>query len=217
MLVPLHQKKQVQKTQKISNKMKKYFLIATMALGSFIALPSCNQGEKAGDATTTAPAADANAAAAGAVAADPNAAANPAGDPAAAAAADAAAAAANDKLPKTSVKFNEMEHDFGKIKAGDKVTYAFKFKNNGKEPLIINSAKGSCGCTVPNYPKEPVAPGAEGVIDVEFNSAGKSGAQTKTVTINANTDPNPTRLTIKAEVEGGAAPAAAPGAPAAGH
>lgn len=198
--------------------MKKYFLIATMALGSFIALPSCNQGEKAGDATTTtAPAADANAAAAGAVAADPNAAANPAGDPAAAAAADAAAAAANDKLPKTTIKFNEMEHDFGKIKAGDKVKYSFKFKNSGKEPLIINSAKGSCGCTVPNYPKEPVAPGAEGVIDVEFNSAGKSGAQTKTVTLNANTDPNPTRLTIKAEVEGGAAPAAAPGAPAAGH
>lgn len=198
--------------------MKKYFLIATMALGSFIALPSCNQGEKAGDATTattTAPAADPNAAAA--VAADPNAAVNPAGDPAAAAAADAAAAAANDKLPKTSVKFNEMEHDFGKIKAGDKVKYAFKFKNSGKEPLIINSAKGSCGCTVPNYPKEPIAPGAEGVIDVEFNSAGKSGAQTKTVTINSNTDPNPTRLTIKAEVEGGAAPAAAPGAPAAGH
>mgnify|MGYP002368555356 CR=1 FL=1 len=198
--------------------MKKYFLIATMALGSFIALPSCNQGEKAGDATTTtAPAADANAAAAGAVAADPNAAANPAGDPAAAAAADAAAAAANDKLPKTTIKFNEMEHDFGKIKAGDKVKYSFKFKNSGKEPLIINSAKGSCGCTVPSYPKEPVAPGAEGVIDVEFNSAGKSGAQTKTVTLNANTDPNPTRLTIKAEVEGGAAPAAAPGAPAAGH
>lgn len=191
--------------------MKKYFLIATMALGSFIALPSCNQGEKAGDATTTAPAADANAAAAGAVAADPNAAVNPAGDPA------AAADAANANLPKTTVKFNEMEHDFGKIKAGDKVKYSFKFKNNGKEPLIINSAKGSCGCTVPSYPKEPVAPGAEGVIDVEFNSAGKSGAQTKTVTLNANTDPNPTRLTIKAEVEGGAAPAAAPGAPAAGH
>lgn len=199
--------------------MKKYFLIATMALGSFIALPSCNQGEKAGDATTTAPAADANAAAAGAVAADPNAAVNPAGDPAAAAAAKEAAAAdaANANLPKTTVKFNEMEHDFGKIKAGDKVKYSFKFKNNGKEPLIINSAKGSCGCTVPSYPKEPVAPGAEGVIDVEFNSAGKSGAQTKTVTLNANTDPNPTRLTIKAEVEGGAAPAAAPGAPAAGH
>ncbi len=200
--------------------MKKYFLIATMALGSFIALPSCNQGEKAGDATTTAPAADANAAAAGAVAADPNApaAANPAGDPAAVAAKEAAAAeAANANLPKTTIKFNEMEHDFGKIKQGDKVKYSFKFKNNGKEPLIINSAKGSCGCTVPSYPKEPVAPGAEGVIDVEFNSAGKSGAQTKTVTLNANTDPNPTRLTIKAEVEGGAAPAAAPGAPAAGH
>lgn len=189
--------------------MKKYFLIATMALGSFIALSSCNQGEKAGDtaATTTAPAADASA---GAVAAaDPNApAANPANpamnvDPAAAAAEEA-----NAKMPKTSITFKEMEHDFGKIKQGDKVKYAFKFKNTGKEPLVINSAKGSCGCTVPSYPKEPVAPGADAVIDVEFNSAGKSGAQTKTVTLNANTDPNPTRLTIKAEIEGGAAPAA---------
>lgn len=189
--------------------MKKYFLIATMALGSFIALPSCSQGEKAGDtaATTTTPAADANAAAI--AAADPNApAANPANpamnvDPAAAAAEEA-----NAKMPKTTIVFKEMEHDFGKIKQGDKVKYTFKFKNTGKEPLVINSAKGSCGCTVPSYPKEPVAPGADGIIDVEFNSAGKSGAQTKTVTLNANTDPNPTRLTIKAEIEGGAAPAA---------
>ncbi|OWY22426.1 DUF1573 domain-containing protein [Sphingobacteriales bacterium UPWRP_1] len=103
-------------------------------------------------------------------------------------------------LPKTTVEFAEMEHDFGKINEGDKVSHVFKFKNTGKEPLIIASAKGSCGCTVPEYPKEPIAPGAESQILVEFNSKGKKNMQTKTVTINANTDPNPMRLTIKADV-----------------
>ncbi|PSJ74912.1 hypothetical protein C7N43_21610 [Sphingobacteriales bacterium UPWRP_1] len=103
-------------------------------------------------------------------------------------------------LPKTTVEFAQMEHDFGKINEGDKVSHVFKFKNTGKEPLIIASAKGSCGCTVPEYPKEPIAPGAESQILVEFNSKGKKNMQTKTVTINANTDPNPMRLTIKADV-----------------
>lgn len=112
-------------------------------------------------------------------------------------------------MPKTTMEFTDMTHDFGKIKDGDKVTHVFKFKNTGKEPLVIANAKGSCGCTVPEYPKEPVAPGASSEIKVEFNSKGKKGMQTKTVTINANTDPNPTRLTIKAEVEGGPEDAAA--------
>jgi len=106
-----------------------------------------------------------------------------------------------DTGPKTTIEFDEMTHDFGNIKEGDKVSHVFKFKNTGNEPLIINSAKGSCGCTVPEWPKEPIAPGGDGQIKVEFNSKGKKNKQTKTVTINANTDPNPTRLTIKAEVE----------------
>ncbi|MCB0514589.1 MAG: DUF1573 domain-containing protein [Chitinophagales bacterium] len=115
-------------------------------------------------------------------------------------------------LPKTTVSFSESEFDFGDIKQGDVVKHTFKFKNTGNEPLIISSAKGSCGCTVPQWPKEPVAPGAEGAIDVEFSSKGKSGNQTKTVTIQANTDPNPTRLTIKSNilVPEGAAQAAPP-------
>lgn len=105
-----------------------------------------------------------------------------------------------DNLPKTTIKFEENKHDFGDIKQGDKVNHIFTFKNTGTEPLIINSAKGSCGCTVPNYPKYPIEPGQKGEISVEFSSAGKSGAQTKTVTIVANTDPNPIRLTIKANI-----------------
>ncbi len=102
--------------------------------------------------------------------------------------------------PKTSFEFDKMEHDFGDIDEGDKVNTVFSFKNTGNEPLIISSAKGSCGCTVPKWPKEPIPPGASGEIQVEFNSKNKPGKQTKTVTIHANTDPNPTRLTIKAQV-----------------
>lgn len=103
---------------------------------------------------------------------------------------------------KTTWKFDKSEHDFGNLKQGESAEYSFKFTNTGKEPLIIENAQGSCGCTVPNYPKEPIAPGATGVIDVRFNSAGKSGAQQKTVTLTANTDPSITTiLTIKAEVE----------------
>ena len=108
--------------------------------------------------------------------------------------------AVDPNIPKTTMTFGEMTHDFGGIDEGDKVSHVFTFNNSGDEPLIINSAKGSCGCTVPEWPKEPIPPGGEGSIKVEFNSKGKAGNQTKTVTINANTDPNPTRLTIKAQV-----------------
>ena len=97
--------------------------------------------------------------------------------------------------------FEKEVHDFGTIVQGEKVAYSFKFKNTGKADLIITSAKGSCGCTVPEYPVEPIAPGAEGVIDVVFNSDGKSGQQNKKVTIVANTVPNTKVLAINGTVE----------------
>lgn len=103
--------------------------------------------------------------------------------------------------PTTSITFEESEFNFGKVKAGEKVQHAYKFKNTGKEPLVISNAKGSCGCTVPNWPKEPIGVGEEGEILVEFDSKGKSGNQTKTVTITANTDPPQTLIQIKGEVE----------------
>jgi hypothetical protein len=105
---------------------------------------------------------------------------------------------ANVKLAE--MKFNKVEHDFGTINQGDKVDYTFKFTNTGKNDLIISNAVGSCGCTVPEYPKEPVKPGKTGKIKVIFNSAGKSGQQTKTVTINANTANGTEKLTIKASI-----------------
>lgn len=103
--------------------------------------------------------------------------------------------------PLTTLKFDENEFDFGTITDGEKVRHSFKFKNTGKEPLVISNAKGSCGCTVPQWPKEPIAPGKSGEIEVEFNSKGKKGNQTKNVTITANTDPANTILKIKAQVE----------------
>jgi len=100
----------------------------------------------------------------------------------------------------TSITFAESTHDFGTVKEGESVTHVFKFKNSGAKPLTIFDAKGSCGCTVPEYPKEPIAPGATGEIKVVFNSKGKKGLETKYVTLNANTEPAETRLTIKANV-----------------
>ena len=102
----------------------------------------------------------------------------------------------------TSITFAESVHDFGTVKEGQTVTHVFKFKNSGNKPLVISNAQGSCGCTVPEYPREPIAPGAGGEIKVKFDSKGKKDVQTKYVTLNANTEPAETRLTIKANVIG---------------
>ncbi len=101
-------------------------------------------------------------------------------------------------LPK--MQFETDLHDFGKAIEGEKLSYSFKFKNVGKSDLVIADAKGSCGCTVPEYPKEPIRPGKEGVITVTFNTAGKVGFQHKTVTILANSQPSNVILHIKATV-----------------
>lgn len=106
-----------------------------------------------------------------------------------------------DATATTYIEFASNVHDFGKIKEGESVTHIFKFKNTGKVPLTITAARGSCGCTVPEWSKEPVQPGASGEVKVVFNSAGKSGTQSKTVTLTANTVPSETILTIKGEVE----------------
>ncbi len=103
--------------------------------------------------------------------------------------------------PTTNIVFEETDFDFGTIKDGEKVKHTYKFKNTGKEPLIISSAKGSCGCTVPKWPSEPIPPGGSGQIDVEFDSKGKPGKQTKQVTVTANTLPAQTFLKIGGNVE----------------
>ena len=102
--------------------------------------------------------------------------------------------------PITKIKFDRLTHDFGKITEGDVVKTKFKFTNTGENPLIITSALGSCGCTVPSWPKEPLKSGASADIDVQFDSHSKDGEVTKTVTVTANTNPETTVLSIKSTI-----------------
>lgn len=113
------------------------------------------------------------------------------------------ASANGDSTDKNLPKFlfNEESHDFGTIKAGEKVSYNFKFKNSGGSDLVIANAHASCGCTVPEYPKQPIASGGEGTITVTFDSSGKHGKVSKTVTITSNTVPNTKVLTITCIIE----------------
>jgi hypothetical protein len=105
-----------------------------------------------------------------------------------------------DKTGVPKFDFEEITFDLGTVQSGESVTHEFKFKNSGDKDLIISQAKGSCGCTQPEYPKDPIAPGDKGVIKVTFNSTGISGQITKNVTLIANTTPNTKVLTITGEV-----------------
>lgn len=106
---------------------------------------------------------------------------------------------ASEKMPK--ITFAETGiYDFGTLTEGDTVEHVFGFTNTGEFPLIINNITASCGCTTPEWPREPVAPGAKSSVQVRFNSRGKMGEQNKTITIFANTDPATTDLQFKALV-----------------
>ena len=98
------------------------------------------------------------------------------------------------------IKFEKDTHNFGKLIEGEIVTYSFKFTNLGKGPLVIGHASASCGCTVPRYSEKPVAPGESGFLDVTFNSENKNGPVEKTVTVEANTIPERTTITILADI-----------------
>jgi hypothetical protein len=95
------------------------------------------------------------------------------------------------------------EYDFGSVVDGEKVEYKYKFKNVGAVPLIIKEATGSCGCTVAEYPEEPIAPGQSREIKVKFNSTGRVGNARKQVTLKANTLPQQTKLTLTGIVKAG--------------
>ncbi len=107
-------------------------------------------------------------------------------------------ALANQKFPVMT--FAKKEHHFGDITEGDKPETTFTFTNTGATDLIISSASGSCGCTVPDYPKQPIKPGKSAKLKVSFDSTGKPGMQQKTVTISSNTQQGTEVLTIKANV-----------------
>jgi hypothetical protein len=115
------------------------------------------------------------------------------------------------------IEFTKETHDYGTVKYGADGTCTFEFKNTGNEPLIISNAKGSCGCTVPEWPKEPIAPGAKGSIKVKYDTK-RPGAINKSVTITSNAVNEPTKvIRIKGNVlpaPEGAAPVNSTGAPA---
>lgn len=125
----------------------------------------------------------------------------------------AAAAERDENAGKFPVMtFEETEYDFGTIDAGTNVEHRFKFTNTGDAPLVIVDAKSSCGCTVPEKPEGPIAPGEEGELLVKFNGSGKNQVS-KTVTITANTKAGKETLKIRAFVnpkEGAEATGGAP-------
>lgn len=90
-------------------------------------------------------------------------------------------------------------HEFGKIRQGKPVTVSYSFTNKGEMPLLVTSAKGSCGCTGVEWPKEAVLPGAKGEIKATFNAA-TLGAFTKSVYVESNADGGPVTLAFKGEV-----------------
>ena len=105
---------------------------------------------------------------------------------------------ANDATPQ--IEFEKKSHDFGTFEEGVQATYTFTFKNTGNAPLVLNGVKPSCGCTSPKWTKEPIAPGEEGTIVVTYNSKGRVGNFTKTITVTHNGEGGTLYLTIRGVV-----------------
>jgi len=93
---------------------------------------------------------------------------------------------ANAQATGPAITFKEKSIDFGDLTQGDKVSHTFELTNTGSTPLIISNVAATCGCTVPSWPKEPIAPGKTAKIEVSFNSTGKMGAQNSVVRIYSN-------------------------------
>ena len=160
-----------------------------IVLAAAIAILSCNEADKTAETNSSGTAAATNEATSTATATTTT----------------TAAPQQNTVDPATLAKIewiDGMEKDFGKMKEGDNLEVSFRFKNVGDKPLIISNVSASCGCTVPETPKEPYAPGQTGVIKASFNSTGKPGSQSKQVNVFANTDPAMTTLTFRVDVKG---------------
>ncbi|MEK7257790.1 MAG: DUF1573 domain-containing protein [Bacteroidota bacterium] len=105
-----------------------------------------------------------------------------------------------DTVNVAKMAFEEAIFDFGEVKEGTVVKHSFKFTNTGKVPLIINNAHSTCGCTVPKWPKDAVAPGESGEITVAFNTQSRQDFQEKPVTITANTYPSNSKVFLRGYV-----------------
>jgi hypothetical protein len=101
---------------------------------------------------------------------------------------------------KSEIAFKEYEHNFGKVEEGEKLSYTFEFENKGTSDLIISAATTTCGCTISRFDKKPLPPGSAGVLEVVFDTSGKAGTQTKTITVKSNASVPVVILKITAEV-----------------
>ena len=110
--------------------------------------------------------------------------------------------ASGESIPVSDMKFESDTFNFGTVIEGEKVAHSYKFTNTGNHDLIITKAVGSCGCTVPEWPKEPIKPGQSGTIDVVFNSDRRVGKANKMVTVYANTEPAERKIYITGFVKG---------------
>jgi len=103
----------------------------------------------------------------------------------------------------SEISFSEYQHDFGKVSEGEKLSYTFSFENTGKSDLILSSVSTTCGCTVPKYDRKPIHPGSSGNLEVVFDTSGKNGTQSKTITVHSNASKPVVILKITAEVTPG--------------
>ena len=116
---------------------------------------------------------------------------------------------ANVKVAGPAITFEEVKYDFGSIGQGGIVDHVFKFKNTGTQPLIISNIGVSCGCTTPEWTKDPVMPGKTGTIAAHFNTAGKMGMQNKVLTVESNASAGSATLALVSEIKEAGAPAMA--------
>ncbi|RYF61839.1 MAG: DUF1573 domain-containing protein [Cytophagaceae bacterium] len=105
---------------------------------------------------------------------------------------------------KGVLKFTKETHDFGKVEQGKPVTHVFEFKNTGTDPIVINDAQASCGCTKPSFSREPIMPGKTGSISATYNAAA-AGPFNKSVTVTSNAEAGQAVLYLKGEVVSAAA------------
>ena len=99
------------------------------------------------------------------------------------------------------ISFDKMEHNFGNVLQGEVVSYSFHFTNTGGAPLLISNVSTSCGCTVGDFSREPIMPGKDGYVKATYDSKGHRGFQNRTLTVITNTNPNQTKLHLKANVK----------------
>ncbi|PKF74672.1 hypothetical protein CW752_08175 [Chryseobacterium sp. PMSZPI] len=112
---------------------------------------------------------------------------------------ETAAPASNQ--PSTSLALSESNFDFGKIKKGDKVEHVYEVTNTGKNPLVISEVKPGCGCTAPDFTKEPIMPGKKGKITLHFDSTSFDGNVQKYADVYANVEKSPIKLTFTANIQ----------------